>query len=93
MLMLLLGEVATRLLTDIGPPIRVRDREIGNRYRRDHQTELFVPEGAVPQDESAAQVRSFPKSSDIRKLRIRGHSFFKISDYLDILKIVFLGKI
>ena len=45
MLILLLGEVATRLLTDIGPPIRVRDREIGNRYRRDHETKLFVPEG------------------------------------------------
>ncbi|MDH3628213.1 MAG: SGNH/GDSL hydrolase family protein [Acidobacteriota bacterium] len=44
-IMLLLAEVATRLLSDIGPPIRVRDREIGNRYRRNHETERFVPEG------------------------------------------------
>jgi hypothetical protein len=38
-------EVGTRLLSNIGPSIRVRDREIGNRYRRNFATELYVPEG------------------------------------------------
>ena len=44
LLALLVAEVATRLLSDIGAPIRVRDREIGNRYRRSFATELYVPE-------------------------------------------------
>jgi hypothetical protein len=41
---LLVCEVATRLFSDIQPPLRTRDREIGNRYRRNFATELHVPE-------------------------------------------------
>lgn len=45
LVMLFIAELGTRLLSDIERPIRVRDRKIGNRYLRNHETERFVPEG------------------------------------------------
>ena len=41
---LVAAEVLTRLLTDIHPPLTVRDARIGQRYLESFSTEIFVPE-------------------------------------------------
>jgi hypothetical protein len=41
---LAVAEVGVRVLTDVQPPLKVRDAEIGQRYLRSFEAETFVPE-------------------------------------------------
>ncbi len=80
LLVLLLGEAATRLFGNTGPSLQVQDPEIGKRYRADYHETVYVPESdrRVELRFNAQGFRDpdrpFAKPADVRRIAVLGDS-------------------
>ncbi len=77
----LLLELATRLLSDVGPSLTVPDREVGRRYVAGYDGSVYVPEAGrrvrlrFHRDGFRGPDVPYEKGADVRRVAVIGDSF------------------